>query len=188
MEYPATRSEAKATGATHYFTGMPCKRGHVASRLTKGTCTVCRKEDWVIENERRKLLPKSDAAKAAGRRYYLRNTELVKARAQARPAVEKRKHKRKYKKKNPEIYRVLVNSRRRRLKDACPLWITADDKRRIREMYAGAALFTKNTGVKYEVDHIIPINSDDVCGLHVPWNLQVLTKSENGHKSNTVTS
>lgn len=35
-----------------------------------------------------------------------------------------------------------------------------------------------------EVDHIIPIKHDKICGLHVPWNLQMLTRSENARKNN----
>lgn len=184
MECPSTRSEAKATGATHYFTGKACVRGHLAPRETKGNCTECRREDWQRDNNQRKLKPKTEAAKAAGRRYYLRNKELVKARAMARPVEKKRKYRKAHKKRNPELYKALTNSRRRRLKDATPACQTAEDRRRIREIYSHALELKRLTGIRYEVDHIIPIISDTVCGLHVPWNLKILTDAENLLKSN----
>ena len=184
MEYPNNRSEAKKAGATHYFTGQPCSRGHIALRKTKGTCVECMKEDWKIDNEKRKEKPKSDAAKEAGRRYYEKNKEMVKARANARPSEERRAHRNKHKQSNPELYKALTSVRKRRHREAIPAWITAEQKLAMREMYLQAQKLTKITGERYVVDHIIPLISPDVCGLHVPWNLRVITQEENLKKSN----
>lgn len=181
---PKTRAEAKATGAKHYFTGEACVRGHIAPRKTKGSCLECVKEDWVIDNEKRKLRPKSEAAKAAGQRYYEKNKELVKARAAARPSYEKMRHRNNHKVKNPEIYKALTSVRKRRHRDATPPWITAEQKLAMRKLYLSAIQLTKITGEKYVVDHIVPLISDVVCGLHVPWNLRIITQAENLKKSN----
>lgn len=54
----------------------------------------------------------------------------------------------------------------------------------ILEVYKECRRLTKVTGIRYEVDHIIPIKHKNVCGLHVPWNLQILTKHENSSKNN----
>ena len=186
MNYPTTREEAKRTGAKYYFTGKPCSRGHVAPRKTKGCCVECMKEDWVTDNERRKALPKSEASKAAGRRYYERNRSAVIARADARPEEEKRTHKKNHRLENPDYYKVLCNARRRRHREATPAWLTKEQKDNIKQLYIEAQKLTKLTGVRYEVDHIIPLINDSVCGLHVPWNLQVIPKLENLKKANKI--
>ena len=184
MEYPKTRAEAKATGASHYFTGAPCSRGHVALRKVKGACVECVKEDWQIDNEKRKGKPKTEASKAAGRRYYEKNKDVVKARSQARPKEHVTQYKKKYKQANPELYKALTSVRRRRHREATPPWITADQKLAMRKLYLEAQRLTKLTGTRYVVDHIVPLISDSVCGLHVPWNLHVMTQEENLLKSN----
>ena len=184
MNYPKTRAEAKATGATHYFTGVPCSRGHIAPRKTKGVCIECMKEDWVIDNERRKGQPKSEAAKAAGKRYYKKNRDAVIARAAARPASEVRRYKDSHKERNPEYYKALTSVRKRRHRAATPKWVGADEKKAIRQLYLEAQRLTKLTGERYVVDHIYPLISDEVCGLHTLKNLRIMTQAENLIKSN----
>ena len=179
MEYPNNRADAKATGAKYYFTGKPCTRGHIALRKTKGSCVECMKEDWVIDNEKRKDKPKSEAAKAAGRRYYEKNRETVIARAAARPPSETRQYKDRHKQSNPEYYKSLTSVRKRRHRDATPPWVTKEQKLVMRKLYLQAMEMTKITGERYVVDHIVPLISDEVCGLHVPWNLRVITQEEN---------
>ena len=187
MKHQSTKEEAKRTGAKFYFTGKPCTRGHIALRKTKGCCVDCMKEDWVADNERRKALPKSEASKAAGRRYYEKNKELVKAKAALRPLEKQRAHRNKHRRENPENYRVLCNARRRRHREATPSWLTPEQKQDIKQLYIEAQKITKLTGIRYEVDHIIPLINDSVCGLHVPWNLQVIPKTDNLKKANKIT-
>ena len=184
MDYPTTRKEAKALGATHYFTGKACVRGHVALRKTKGCCVECMREDWATDNAKRAEKPKTEAAKAAGRRYYERNKNAVKARAAQRPAEEKRRCRQKHKENNPELYKAFVSTRRRRHRSATPKWVGTEEKRAIRELYLHAQTLTKLTGTLYVVDHVIPLISDVVCGLHVLANLRVITQEENLKKSN----
>jgi hypothetical protein len=142
------------------------------------------KIDWKEQTEKRKLLPKSEAAKEAGRRYYEKNRIEVMARATARPTEERRRHKAKYKLENPDVYKALSSFRRKRNQQATPKWLTYIQKKEIRSLYIIAQTSTKITGVKYVVDHIVPLVGDTVCGLHVPWNLQIMTQEDNLLKSN----
>ena len=188
MKYPNTREEAKKTGSKYYFTGQPCKHGHIALRKTKGACVECLKVEWTKGIETRaeyfKQYNQSEAGQKAKRDYYERNREQVIARAAARPAEQRRLHREKYKAQNPELYKALTSVRKRRHKNATPKWITAEQKLAMREMYLQAQKITKITGERYVVDHIISLISPEVCGLHVPWNLRVITQDENLKKSN----
>jgi hypothetical protein len=185
---PKTRAEAKAIGATHYFTGEPCKHGHIAPRKTKGACVECLKVEWEKGNQTRaeyfRQYNQSEAGQKAKREYYERNKETVVARAQARPDSAKNAYKQKYKDANPDMYKELVSLRRRRFRQATPKWLTAAQRMEIRLKYRLAIELSRATGVRHAVDHIIPLQGEEVCGLHVPWNLQVIPQAENLKKSN----
>lgn len=71
-------------------------------------------------------------------------------------------------------------------KKRTPKWLTDTDRKTMIEIYEKCAYLTKTTGVKHEVDHILPLQGEYVSGLHVPANLQVLTQFENRSKGNRV--
>ena len=83
-----------------------------------------------------------------------------------------------WKKNNKNKVNVSTAVRRKRIKNATPTSVTELDKLFFIEIYDLAA--RRNL----EVDHIIPLTHPLVCGLHVPENLQLLTKSDNCAKSN----
>jgi hypothetical protein len=185
---PKTRAEAQRTGSTHYFTGEPCKHGHIAPRKTKGACVECLKAEWQRGNETRaeyfREYNQSEAGQKAKRGYYERNKEAVVERAQARPPAKKQAYRRAHKAANPDLYRELVNARRRRFRQATPKWLTAEDKLQIRMKYRLAIELSRRMGVLHVVDHVVPLQGEEVCGLHVPWNMEVITQDENLKKSN----
>ena len=75
---------------------------------------------------------------------------------------------------------VAARARRRAAQEsATPSWLTAIDKAMIQEMYDVSEARYIQTGIKHHVDHIVPINGKGVAGMHVPWNLQVITAHEN---------
>lgn len=62
-----------------------------------------------------------------------------------------------------------------------PKWA---NKEKMKEYYKDAVLLCQNGDIKYEVDHIIPLNGNNVCGLHVENNLKIITREENLQKNN----
>lgn len=67
---------------------------------------------------------------------------------------------------------------------AAPDWLTDEQWDLISEYHELAGDMSMHSTEDYEVDHIVPIMGRDVCGLEVPWNLQVTTRSHNRKKSN----
>lgn len=81
----------------------------------------------------------------------------------------------------PEYLAFNAANRRARLKSATPKWVDFD---KIYEIYQKCAEISSVTGIEYHVDHIIPLQGKNVCGLHVDYNLQILSWEENIKKSN----
>lgn len=68
--------------------------------------------------------------------------------------------------------------------NATPKWTTQEDRKLISEFYTVCQMFKIYTGMEYHVDHIVPLTSDIVCGLHTSMNLQVISAFENLSKNN----
>lgn len=85
---------------------------------------------------------------------------------------------------NKEAYIARANKRKYQKLKATPKWLTDDDWFLIEEFYDLARLRSELIGVPFEVDHIVPIQGVEVCGLHCPDNLQILERSKNRYKSN----
>ena len=62
-----------------------------------------------------------------------------------------------------------------------PVWA---NKQLIKEIYKEAKRISIETGIKHEVDHIIPLRGELVCGLHVESNLRIITRFDNNQKDN----
>ena len=91
--------------------------------------------------------------------------------------------------KNYQIHnRAKVNSynslRRASELNATPSWLTNEQKSQMNSIYWLARLQQELTDEQYHVDHIVPLRGKTVCGLHVPWNLQVISAKENLNKGN----
>jgi hypothetical protein len=185
---PKTRAEAKATGAKYYFTGEPCKHGHVAPRKTKGACIECLKVEWQQAAEKRvdyfREYNRREEVKDRKHEWYQDNREQVIAAASTRPVHVKREYQTAWKERNLVWVRADTKARRRKHREATPPWLSRRHKAQTRELYKVAITMSKTTGEQYVVDHIYPLRSDVVCGLHVPWNLRVITQAENLEKSN----
>jgi hypothetical protein len=208
-----TRQEAKAQGLKRYYTGLACKYGHVSERLVSNkTCCQCALErsqqpDVKVEAAERKKTPEYKAKQEA---YYKANTERYAAqqaeyrklnteriatrkaayyaanteRFAARNAAYQKANTQNiaaHRKANPHISNAQNAARRAAKLQATPRWANFEA---IKEVYRQCAERTRLTGEKQHVDHIYPLISDEVCGLHVAANLQILSASDNLKKSN----
>jgi hypothetical protein len=97
---------------------------------------------------------------------------------------EYRKKYKAYYEENKLAFLARANKRRAAKLQALPKWLTPEQLEQIKELYTCAQMFKLYTGEEYHVDHIVPLQGENVCGLHVPWNLQVIPAKENQVKYN----
>lgn len=92
--------------------------------------------------------------------------------------------KRKWYSENRGTVNAAVSRRRAAKVQATPTWLSEGDLEAIRTEYSLAAWCSEVMGTSYHVDHVVPLRGKSICGLHVPWNLQVIPASDNIIKSN----
>lgn len=145
----------------------------------KGYCKHCYnawRREWrknnpqiMLAQKQRALQRDPDCLKKYDRRSYWKNRDKRIAKS------------RRWNIENKEAFAAREAARRAAQKSATPKWA---DLEAIEAVYLAAAERTKATGVLHHVDHIVPLQSKIVCGLHVQGNLQVLPAFDNQSKNN----
>ncbi len=160
---------------TKCCTRKPADMFHVMASRCK-ECAIAASRQWRADNreqhrEYARTYQREQPEKYARtqRAWYEANKDRHKANASA------------WLKKNPYFYRQQSAKNRLKKKRATPVWC---NRFFLNEAYRLAALRTKVTGFAWEVDHIVPIRSKIVCGLHCHTNLRVIPKQNNRDKGN----
>lgn len=205
-----TREEAVAAGQARYFTGLPCQHGHVAERfVSSGRCHECHRlrkqqlradtpekyraksrQKYQVDPGRFRAYRKnyynkvSEIERERRRDYYCGNKELEIQRNRNWKAANKVRvqHSQQLWRTKNHAKVLATNSRRRAgIDQASPAWV---DKKQIEAIYKECKKLSDTTGIKHHVDHIVPLKNKRVCGLHVPWNLQIIPAEINLKKHN----
>lgn len=138
------------------------------------------------QNKRSRLKEDPALDRARQARYYLKHAAQISAKGRAWYEANKERAT-----KTRETYRVnnagkvtaWLRAREIAKLSAIPAWA---DLKAMEAIYEAARAMTMITMIKHEVDHIVPLKSKLVCGLHCEANMQILTKRTNVQKGNRV--
>ena len=130
---------------------------------------VCRKDNTHTFEGIRCL----ECDKTNKKAYYEANKEQQKANVKA------------WSRTNPAKCNAYAAKRRSKKLNATPKWLTEQQLQEIELFYTKSKELEIKTGIKYHVDHVVPLQGKTVSGLHVPWNLRVITAEENFSKGNS---
>lgn len=148
-----------------------------SGRLTK-KCTNCNFEKQISDYPKNKCSADGlySTCKACKKEKDLKYRLLNKSKIKDRQ--------RKYYSQNKEVFYSHNATRRAISRKAKPTWLTPEQRLSIESLYYLAKDCQVVSGQTYHVDHIVPLRGYNVCGLHVPWNLQVIPSDLNAKKYN----
>jgi len=89
-----------------------------------------------------------------------------------------------YRKNNKPKLNNYKAMRRAGLKTATPKWLSESQRLQTLNIYKECHELNYLGVDIFEVDHIVPLKGKTVCGLHVPWNLRIIPRSQNRRKIN----
>ena len=138
---------------------------------------------WAVKNKAQ--------MRTTSRDHYLKHREEISLRHKEwkrNNATKSTTYTLKWAKANPAKIAAASSRRRSHLKQRMPRWLTETHLIDIQGFYDRASKLSRISTDKFHVDHIVPLQGKDVCGLHVPWNLQVILGRENSSKGNRMTS
>jgi 5-methylcytosine-specific restriction endonuclease McrA len=157
-------------------------------------CANARTAKWYAENKERRLAKSKAWFEANKERKHATTKAYYEANKDQMLAYHKqhyydnlehnKKRKQEYAKANPELVRANTAKYRAARIERTPAWTSEADLLRMKCYYQVAKMRTRETGETWSVDHIIPLQGQGVSGLHVSWNLQVITKRDNHIKGN----
>ena len=111
-------------------------------------------------------------------RYYEENKEKLKnyfKEYYIKTRNKRRELGKKHYEENKSLYLAYSRTRKAIIRKACPDWLSEEQYEEIKAIYSRCRDISEETGIFHHVDHIVPLAGKTVCGLHVPWNLQIIT-------------